>query len=72
MFFDVEEFDSEERARNRRAAMRMAQDAAMRGDPVAGSLFGFLHSIRSDPNGAFPDDFYEYIDDDDSDLIRPY
>ena len=61
-----------ERRRNRRAAMSLAHDAAMRGNVVCGMFFGFLHSIRHDPNAAFMDDFFDVDFEDDSDDIRPY
>jgi hypothetical protein len=63
--------DVERRADERTAAMDLAHRAAARGNPVAGSFFGFLHDIRVDPMGAFLEDFYLYSDDD-SDDIRPY
>ena len=61
-----------DRIANRIAAMKLAERQAMSGDPVCGAFFGFLHSIRCDPNAAFLDDFYEVDMEDDSDECRPY
>ena len=64
--------ESDARRTNRRAAMRLAQDQAIRGDPICGAFFGMLSAIRHDPNAAFMEDFYEVDFEDDSDDCRPY
>jgi hypothetical protein len=61
----------DERVANRRAAMQMAEQQALQGDPVCGAFFGFLHSVKDDPIASFMDDFYEVDFDDDSDECRP-
>lgn len=60
-----------ERVANRKAAMKLAEQQAQSGCPIAGALFGFLHEIRHDSLAAFDDDFYPWLDDD-TDDIRPY
>lgn len=68
---DPDAWTAEERAENRRAAMDLAREAAMRGDPIAGAFFGFESLIRRDEYGRFLVEFGDY-EDSDYDDIRPY
>ena len=62
----------DERTDNKKAAMRMARDAAIQGDPICGSFFAFLAEVREDPYGDYLESTYEVDFEDDSDLERPY
>lgn len=68
---------NEDRIANRKAAMSLAQRAAIAGDPIAGAFFGFQSFVRPDPFAAFIEsvqdyDYGYYEDDEDDADIRPY
>lgn len=73
MQIDNEDYTEEDNERivNRKAAMDLARNAALKGDPIAGAYFGFESLIRKDLYGDFLVEFSDYADDDDDDC-RPY
>lgn len=60
----------EEILENRRAALELARNAAMRGDPICGAMFALKDLARDvDP---FLETEIGYRDEDEDDDIRPY
>lgn len=70
--YDQEDDVFNERIANRKAAMELARESAIKGNPICGAFFAILNGIRKDPLAEFMEDFYEYEFEDDSDDIRPY
>jgi|WetSurMetagenome_2_1015567.scaffolds.fasta_scaffold1711634_2 hypothetical protein len=58
---------------NRRAAMELARQAAMRGDPIAGALFELESAAATTHGGQFlATTAQDFRDEDEDDEMRPF